>query len=103
MKSVVAAMALGAMLLAPIQVSATPVKLNFSFFTSDTTALYRAAVKPFVDVVNGSGVLEIKMHFSGAFGNVTQQAELVRNGTVDIAFVVPGYTPHQFPDNAIIE
>ena len=103
MKSVVAPMALGAMLLAPIQLSAAPVKLNFSYFSSDTTALFRAAVKPFVDAVNGSGVLEIKMHFSGAFGNLEQQVDLVRNGTVDIAFVVPGYTPNQFPDNAIIE
>src|SRR5215510_9065335 len=105
MKNVVAPIALGAMLLTSIQVSAAPIKLNLSFFSSDTTTLFRAAVKPFVDAVNTSanGVLEIKVHFSGAFGNVAQQADLLRNGTVDIAFVVPGYTPRQFPDNAIIE
>jgi TRAP-type C4-dicarboxylate transport system substrate-binding protein len=62
-------------------------------------------VKPFVNAVNESakGMFEIKIHFSSSFGSVAEQAELVRKGTVDMAVVLPGYTPNLFPDNTIVE
>jgi TRAP-type C4-dicarboxylate transport system substrate-binding protein len=90
----------------PVAAAAEPVTLKFAYFTSDRTATYRAAIKPFVDAVNaaGAGKLQIEIHFSGALGrNPAQQLQLVLDGTADFAFIVTGYTPDQFPDNGVIE
>jgi len=86
--------------------SAEPIKLKFSFFSSDRSLLYLAANKPFADAVNAEarGVLEIDVHFSGALGkDPAQQAQLILDGVADIAFVVPGYTPDRFRDNEVLE
>src|SRR6185503_14124459 len=93
--------------LLPAAASATePVRLKLSFFSSDSAMLYGGGVKPFVDAVNSEakGLLEIEVFFSGALGKApAQQPQLVRDGVADIAFIVPGYTAAQFPDNAVIE
>ena len=93
--------------LLPAAASATePVRLKLSFFSSDSAILYGGGVKPFVDAVNSKakGLLEIEVFFSGALGKApAQQPQLVRDGVADIAFIVPGYTAEQFPDNAVIE
>jgi TRAP-type C4-dicarboxylate transport system substrate-binding protein len=86
--------------------AAEPIKLKLAFFSSDTASLYNGGVKPFVDAVNAeaSGLLEIEVFFRGALGKApAQQPQLVRDGVADIAFIVPGYTADQFPDNAVIE
>jgi TRAP-type C4-dicarboxylate transport system substrate-binding protein len=86
--------------------TAEPIKLKFAYFSSDRTTTYLAAIKPFVDAVNAEAAeqIEIEIGFSGAFGkNPAQQLQLVSDGTADIAFVVPGYTPELFPDNMVIE
>ena len=86
--------------------AAEPVKLKLSFFSSDNAILYIGGVKPFVDAVNSEakGLLEIEVFFRGALGKApAQQPQLVRDGVADIAFIVPGYTADQFPDNAVIE
>jgi TRAP-type C4-dicarboxylate transport system substrate-binding protein len=85
---------------------AEPIKLKFAYFSSDRTTTYLAAIKPFVDAVNAEAgeQLEIEVSFSGALGkNPAQQLELVLDGTADMAFIVPGYTPERFPDNVVIE
>ena len=82
------------------------VKLKLSYFSSDRTMLYLGGVKPFVDAVNDEAkdLLEIEVSFSGALGKApAQQPQLVRDGVADLAFIVPGYTADQFPDNAVIE
>lgn len=93
-------------LLLPHIAAAEPITLKLSFFSSNLSMSYLAAVKPFVDAVNAEakGVVEIKVYFSGALGkDIAQQPQLVLDGAFDIAFVVPGYTPDQFPDNTVIE
>jgi TRAP-type C4-dicarboxylate transport system substrate-binding protein len=95
-----------AVVLFPFGASAEPVKLKLALFTSDRSLLYLASVKPFVDAVNveGRGVLEIEVHFSGGLGrDPFQQAQLVLSGAADLAFVVPGYTPDRFRDNEVLE
>jgi len=44
-------------------------------------------------------------HYSGGVlgRDISQQPDLVLDGKADIAFVVPGYTPARFPDNAVVE
>ncbi|HEY6834075.1 MAG TPA: TRAP transporter substrate-binding protein DctP [Pseudolabrys sp.] len=93
-------------LLFPFAAVADPITLKLSFFSSNRSMSYNAAVKPFVDAVNAdsSGLVQIKVYFSGALGkDIAQQPQLLLDGAFDIAFIVPGYTPDQFPDNPIME
>jgi TRAP-type C4-dicarboxylate transport system substrate-binding protein len=83
-----------------------PIKLKLSYFSSDRTLLYLGGVKPFVDAVNAEakGLLEIVVYFSGALGKAPgQQAQLVKDGVAELAYIIPGYTADKFPDNAVIE
>jgi TRAP-type C4-dicarboxylate transport system substrate-binding protein len=93
-------------LLCPAAASCEPIRLKFSFFSSDRTVLYRAAVKPFVDAVNAEakGLLEIDVYFSGALGkDLSKQSQMVLDGVADLAYVIPGMTADRFADNAVIE
>jgi len=95
-----------ALLLSPSAPAAEPIKLKLAFQTSDSSNIYKAAIKPFVDAVNaeGKGVVEIEVYFSGALGKTPLlQWEALGNGTADIAFVIPGQIPGRFPDSALIE
>jgi TRAP-type C4-dicarboxylate transport system substrate-binding protein len=86
--------------------AAEPIKLKMAYFSSDRTTTYLAAIKPFVDSVNAeaAGLVQIDVSLSGTLGkNPTQQLQLVLDGTADLAFVVPGYTPERFPDNEVVE
>ena len=86
--------------------AAEPIKLKFAYFSSDRTTTYLAAIKPFVDAVNVEvgGLVQIDVSVSGTLGkDPKQQLQLVLDGTADLAFVVPGYTPERFPDNEVVE
>ena len=54
-------------LLLPTATIADPIALKLSFFTSDQSVAYQAAVKPFVDAVNhdGNNLLHIDVYLSG--------------------------------------
>jgi TRAP-type C4-dicarboxylate transport system substrate-binding protein len=84
---------------------AEPIALRLSYFTSDREVIYRTAVKPFVDAVNNaaSGSVQIDTYLSGVLGSYPKQAELVLNGTIDLAFVNPGLTPELFPDDSVVQ
>jgi TRAP-type C4-dicarboxylate transport system substrate-binding protein len=90
----------------PVRALSEPIKLKLAYFSSDRTMLYLAGIKPFVDAVNeeAKGLLEIEVYFSGALGKTPgQQAQLVKDGVAELAYIIPGYTADQFPDNAAIE
>jgi TRAP-type C4-dicarboxylate transport system substrate-binding protein len=94
------------LILLPTAAVAEPIKLKLAFFSSDSAVLYQGGVKPFVDAVNaaGAGLVQIDVFFGGALGKApAQQPQLVRDGMADLAFIVPGYSADQFPDNAVIE
>jgi TRAP-type C4-dicarboxylate transport system substrate-binding protein len=98
--------ALLAFALLPRPAAAEPIKLKLSYFTSDREVIYRTAVKPFVDSVNvaANGLIEIEVFTSGSLGkSYPAQAQLVLDGVADLAFVNPGLTLEQFPDDAVIE
>ncbi len=93
-------------LLLPLAVSAEPVQLKLSFFTSDQIDTYRFGVKPFVDAVNteGKGLVSIQVYPNGTLGKaLAEQPGMVLEGVADIAWVVPGQTPYRFPDNQLLE
>lgn len=95
-----------AFVLLPIVAAAEPIKLKFSYYTSDREVTYRTAVKPFVDNVNAAakGLIEIEVFTSGSLGkSYPGQAQLVLDGVADIAFINPALTPELFPDDAVIK
>jgi TRAP-type C4-dicarboxylate transport system substrate-binding protein len=86
--------------------AAEPITLKLSFFTSDRSVAYQAAVKPFVDAINseGEGLLKIDVYPSGALGKVQKELpKQLLEGAADIAFIVPGQNPELFRDNAVVE
>jgi TRAP-type C4-dicarboxylate transport system substrate-binding protein len=92
--------------LLPSMVTAEPIKLKCSFFTSDRSNIFQNMIKPFVDAVNdkGKGLIEIEMYFSGAISAVqSQQPRLVADGTADMAIIVPAQSPDRFGDSAVMQ
>ncbi len=90
----------------PAVATADPIKLKFSFFTSDRSYIYQREIKPFVDGVNaaGKGLIEIDMYFSGGISkSLIAQPALVADGTADLALLVPGLSSEQFSDIGVME
>ena len=93
-------------LLLPTAAIADPIALKLSFFTSDQSVAYQAAVKPFVDAVNhdGNNLLHIDVYLSGSLDGVQNELpQLVLDGKADIAFIVPEQNPERFRNTAAIE
>jgi TRAP-type C4-dicarboxylate transport system substrate-binding protein len=98
--------ALLSLVLLPCMATADPIKLKFSYYTSDREVIYLAAVKPFIDGVNAAanGLIEIDAFTSGSLGkSYASQTQLVLDGMADFAFVNLGLTAEQFPDDAVME
>jgi TRAP-type C4-dicarboxylate transport system substrate-binding protein len=92
--------------LLPLAALAAPIKLKLAYFSSDQTRAYSLAIKPFVDAVNADddGGLLIEPFPSGALGKVpTQQAQMLRDGVADIAYVALGAAANEFRDHAVME
>jgi TRAP-type C4-dicarboxylate transport system substrate-binding protein len=103
---VVARFVLLAIVLAPLAAGAEPIKLKLAYFSSDQANLYKIAIKPFVDAVNDDerGGLKIETYPGGSLGkDQAQQAQLVRNGVADIAFVALGPTGDEFTDESVLQ
>src|ERR1700686_1599126 len=95
-----------AFILLPFAALGEPIKLKMAYFSSDQTRSHTMAIKPFVDAVNADeeGGLLIETYPGGALGkDSAQQAQLVRDGLADIAFVVLGTAASQFRDHAVME
>jgi TRAP-type C4-dicarboxylate transport system substrate-binding protein len=92
--------------LLPAPLVAEPITLKLAFFSSDRSLTYRGAIEPFIEAVNseGKGLVKIDLYSGGILGKeIAQQPQVVLDGSADIAFVVPGYTPDRFPDNSVLE
>jgi TRAP-type C4-dicarboxylate transport system substrate-binding protein len=95
-----------AFVLLPFAALGEPIKLKLAYFSSDQTRTYSIAIKAFIDAVNADeqGGLFIEAYPGGALGkDLGQQAQLIRDGSADIAYVVLGAVPNQFNDHAVIE
>jgi TRAP-type C4-dicarboxylate transport system substrate-binding protein len=108
-KSMIKVLARWALLLfalLPAPLVAEPITLKLAFFSSDRSLTYRGAIEPFIEAVNseGKGLVKIDLYSGGILGKeIAQQPQVVLDGSADIAFVVPGYTPDRFPDNSVLE
>ena len=95
-----------AIVLAPLAAAAEPIELKLAYFTSDQASVYKIAIAPFVDAVNDDarGGIEIKTYPGGSLGkDQARQAELVRDGVADIAFVALGPTGDEFADGSVMQ
>jgi TRAP-type C4-dicarboxylate transport system substrate-binding protein len=93
------------LLLLPQWAAADPIKLKFSFFTSDRSAIYQCQIKPFVDAVNaeGKGIVEIVVYFSGAISPaLDKQDDLVAADVADLSLVTTSYSTDRFTDSAVM-
>ena len=91
--------------LLPAVAAAEPIKLKLAFYSSDRSVLYLAGIKPFVDAVNAASkdLIHVDVYFSGKLGSPGDIPQLLLNGAVDIAFIVPGYAPKVFFDGSVVE
>ena len=99
------ALLLAASLLAPA--TALPqVELKFASFPPPPGALNHDVLGPWAKEVNASlgGAAVVRLFAGGTLGrDPVQQFKLVRDRVADIAYVVMGYTPGEFPDSTIFE
>jgi TRAP-type C4-dicarboxylate transport system substrate-binding protein len=98
--------ALTLLTLTPLAARAEPITVKLSFYTSDRSSIYQNSIKPFVDAVNrdGKGLIEIKVEFSSAITRLhAQMPQLVADGKIEMAHIVPGLSPTKFGDTAVME
>ena len=96
--------ALLALVLFSPAVAAEPIKLKLAFPTSDRSALYLYAIKPFVDAVNteADGLIKIEVYFSGVLGG-RPRPQLLLDGVADMASIAPGECEPRFPDDTVLK
>jgi TRAP-type C4-dicarboxylate transport system substrate-binding protein len=95
-----------ALILLPLAARGEPIRLKLAYYSSDQTRSYSMAVKTFVDAVNADehGGLLIETYTGGVLGkDSAKQAQLVRDGAADIAYVVLGTAASQFRDHEVME
>jgi TRAP-type C4-dicarboxylate transport system substrate-binding protein len=98
--------AIMAFVLLPLAALGAPIKLKLAYFTSDQTRAYTLGIKPFIDAVNADeeGGLMIEPYPGGALGkDPAQQAQMLRTGAADIAYMVLGAAANEFRDHAVVE
>ncbi len=95
-----------AFMLLPLAARGEPITLKLAYYSSDQTRSYSMAIKAFVDAVNADaqGGLTIETYAGGVLGkDSSQQAQLIRDGKADMAYVVLGAAASQFPDHEVME
>lgn len=80
--------------------------LRFSTTLPGRSDIIRHAIAPWVEDVNAQleGEVRIDLFPGGSLGRHTQAyLQMVRDGVVDFAVIVPSYYPGQFPDNDMFQ
>lgn len=86
--------------------SAETATLRFGLFFSERANVVQKVLIPWSKWFEkeAAGTAKIKFYFGGSLGrNPRAQYKLVRGKIMDIAFVVPSYTPGTFPDLAVLQ
>ena len=100
------ALALLGLLLAPAWAHGQITELKFAAFPPPSGALVADVLGPWTKEVNEAlkGTVNVRLFPGGTLGrDPVQQYKLVRDRVVDIAYVVQGYTPGDFPDATILD
>lgn len=82
-----------------------PVRLKFSTMLPTGTTHHRMVITPWVEEVKrrSNGRIEITVFPASSICKANQQYECVRDGLVDIAYGLPGWTPNHFPMTSVME
>lgn len=97
--------ALGAALLTSAPAAEQTVSLRFHTFVPPVSSSYKS-LKAWVDKVEKDSKGRLKIQLFGAMqlgGKAPDLYEQVKNGVVDIAWTLPGYTPGLFPATSVFE
>ena len=100
---ILVAAALAATLAVPAAAQTT---IRVASFTPEGAVGVRFVMKPWMEAVQAELGDKVQMlpFWGGALGpNPFDQFDLVRDGVVDVAWVLPGYTPGQFPQLQVTE
>ncbi|WP_281982488.1 TRAP transporter substrate-binding protein DctP [Thalassorhabdomicrobium marinisediminis] len=101
----VAALALGTTAIATTAY-AEPVELSFATYIPASSNFITDSLVPWTEWVNerANGEFEIKVYAGGTLGrDPNQQGKLVKDGIADMAAIVPGRSPGEYPNFAIFE
>ncbi len=101
-----AAGAAAATLLAAATAQAQTQELRFGLFFSGKANVVQRVLVPWAAWFEkeSGGTAKVKFFFGGSLGrNPRAQYKLVRSKIMDLAFVVPSYTPGTFPDMALFQ
>ena len=80
--------------------------IRVASFTPEGAVGVRFVMKPWMEAVKAElgDKVDLQGFWGGALGpNPFDQFDLVRDGVVDVAWVLPGYTPGQFPQLQVTE
>lgn len=80
--------------------------LRFGSFEGPTGFITGEILTPWAQEVTeaSNGALTIQMFPGGTLGrDPAQQLQLVENGVIDIAWIIPGYTPGRFQEGTVVE
>jgi len=100
------ALVIAAAALVSAPIASAQVTLKIAVFMSAKDPTYSDVIVPWMAEVNkkGKGIIKIDGFPGGALGrNPRLQVKLIDDGVVDMAWVVPAYTPGRFPDNEVME
>lgn len=80
--------------------------IRVASFTPEGAVGVRFVMKPWMEAVQAElgDQVDMQAFWGGSLGpNPFDQFDLVRDGVVDVAWVLPGYTPGQFPQMSVTE
>jgi TRAP-type C4-dicarboxylate transport system substrate-binding protein len=92
--------------LAQPDTAAAQTTIRVASFTPEGAVGVRFLMKPWMEAVQAElgDRVDMQAFWGGALGpNPFDQFDLVRDGVVDVAWVLPGYTPGQFPQLQVTE
>ena len=98
--------AIGMALAAGAAPAAEPVVLKYGWMGPATEPTYVRSMAPFGKHLTqqSNGTVKVDMYPGGALGkDPNAQLTDVLEGVLDIAFIIPSYTPGRFPDNELFE
>lgn len=100
------AAALGVIALAATSAQADTVVLKYGWMGPSTEPTYVRSMEPFGKALSkeSNGAVRVDMYPGGTLGkDPNAQLKYVLDGVLDIAYIIPSYTPGRFPDNELFE
>lgn len=92
--------------LAPRIASAQATLLKYGWMGPASEPTYVKSMAPFGAAItaDSGGTLKVDMYPGGTLGkDPSGQIKYVMDGVLDIAYIIPSYTPGRFPDNGLFE